>query len=71
MALFRVNSEAVVSLSTIVEAKDKKEARALAQQRPYCTLVSPSRSGESEKTHWCHSGEIDGELKIIEIYEDA
>jgi hypothetical protein len=64
---YRVNATVTISLSTVVEAKNKHEAQILAECRSLCSLGDPSRHNQTPETCWCHSGEIDGIPQVTDI----
>lgn len=61
MAKFIVTGEVTISVHTVVEAKNEKEARVIATGRVVqglCHQCADSRSADEE---WRTSGELDGE----------
>jgi len=67
MKRFRVSAEVTISLSTVVMAKDEKEAIELASARGMTSIVNHSQDEDSE---WITSGEIDGDPMNLVAEED-
>ena len=61
MATFKLYSEITISLSTEVEADSLEEATRIARDRGPQELYRDGQPSEE----WCHSGEIDGEMRNI------
>lgn len=64
---YRVVAEITISVSVIVSAKSKAEARKLAAAAPLQSFCWQCSEGNDDE--WSISGELDGEPKIIEVRE--
>lgn len=60
---FRVTATVTISVSTVVSARNAKEAVEAARERPMMSLCHQCAHGESEGEEWVTSGELDGEAK--------
>lgn len=58
-----VRGRVTISMSTVVEAPERKAALEIARDRPNCDL---GRMTQTKNEAWCHSGELDGIVDITE-----
>lgn len=69
MKRYRVQAEVTIALTTVVVAKSKKEAKALAEEAPMITLCRQCASGD-ETTEWVTSGSLDGDIENLTAEEE-
>lgn len=70
MPRFQVNAQMTISVHTIVEAKDAKEAKRLAEERTVqglCHQCAGSTRFKENEEEWRTSGELDGEPTELEV----
>lgn len=66
---YRVAAEVTISVSTVVYASSKEEAKRLAGEHPMMSLCHVCASGEDDK-EWVTSGELDGEPLNMSVEEE-
>ena len=64
---YRVIAEVTISMSVVVDAKSKAEAKRLASEAPMMSLCHSCAHGASDE--WTTSGELDGEPRITAVEE--
>lgn len=64
---YLVTAEVVISMHTVVEAKNEKEAREEAESRALMGLCHQCSSADGDHEEWVSSGEFDGEPKIVSV----
>ena len=65
MNRFKFIADVTISVSCEVEAKNEKEARAIAEELPMVGLCHQCASGDPS-SEWVTSGELDGSPQNIE-----
>lgn len=66
---YRVTGQVTISVSTVVEAQNKGEAILESYKRDLQSL--PSSHHEDDTREWCHSGELDGSVRVVDVEEEA
>lgn len=71
MKRYRVTALVTISVSTVVEAKNAKEAIEEAKDRPIMGLCQQCARGETDAEEWVTSGELDGQPKALRATAEA
>lgn len=66
---YLISGSITISMHTEVEADSKTEALQIAALRELCSLSNPYMHGETAEDCWCHSGELDGEVEVLDVEE--
>jgi hypothetical protein len=66
MPRYVVTGLVTISVHTVVEAKNKAQAIALADERALPSLCHQCGSAEGANERWCTSGELDGSIEEME-----